>query len=453
MILNYNEIHALVHEIRQKMVPSIVNKIRKGFQKEILLELYWNGKKEILVIAFQPWMTTLHLASKEQTFPFSADRFTMFLRKYFQRKKILDIIAVPGERIVQIVFENAPLLVLHLFPKGGNILVVNPVDRKIMGSFSPADEKIYQELEPVPGETQKNIPEIDLTEHAKTYEKHLKKHLFDTLVREHQSRIKKEMQRLKKKLSKMEKDYENCLKADKYSEYGNIIMAYHGNDKRRGETSLDTVDFEGNTIAIPLKPQLSVRDNGQKFFERARKLKKAQPILEERILETQERIEELQQEREIKEDWTLEELKEFFRKRRKQAKAKTPYVRELLVLENPEGYRFYVGRNSDENDLIYKMARGRDYWFHNRDYPGSHVLIPVEKKDRPDEKTIVQAAHLAVLYSKSRKHGEGYVMMSRRKFLNRSPGMAKGQVSVHRYRSIFVKLNDENLKSLKRVKE
>lgn len=454
MKLTHFHLEHICKEI-QKELPCRINKIRKGFKKEILLELYKEGFRKTLVIGLNPNQNTFHLADKAKTFSFSADSFVGFLRKYLNRKFLVQMECLNNERVIYLIFEDAPLLIAHVFPKSGNLFVVDPESQRILTALNRVSEKHYEELEKklLAEENSPTLKEPKsyplMQEIAEEHYQNLKTHIHQIFSKQQSKDLKLKIKKLKRKILNIEKDFNNCKQAQKFSNWGNILLSYHANDKRKGLNSIETYDFEGNSINIELDPKLSVQQNSQKYFSKSRKMKKAFPILEKRLLDEKKNLKALQGQ-EIKQ-YSMDELKTLLESQ-KNKKQKT-WEKELLAYENPEGVRFYVGRNSDENDLIYKMARGRDYWFHNRDYPGSHILIRVERGERPNEKDIATACQLAILYSKSRKNEEGYVMMSRRKFLSKTPGMPAGKVNISRYKSYFFKIDQENISKLSKIKE
>ena len=57
------------------------------------------------------------------------------------------------------------------------------------------------------------------------------------------------------------------------------------------------------------------------------------------------------------------------------------------------------GKNAKENEKLSNSIGGKDYWFHARDCPGSHVVL----KGTPLETDIIHAARLAATHSKSKE--------------------------------------------------
>jgi hypothetical protein len=68
-----------------------------------------------------------------------------------------------------------------------------------------------------------------------------------------------------------------------------------------------------------------------------------------------------------------------------------------------DGHELLVGRSAQGNQqLTFKMARGRDLWFHLRDGPGSHVILRLAKNEEPGASLLLVAAAMALHYSSLR---------------------------------------------------
>ena len=65
------------------------------------------------------------------------------------------------------------------------------------------------------------------------------------------------------------------------------------------------------------------------------------------------------------------------------------------------GYTLLCGKNNTQNDYITtKLADKKDWWFHVKNLPGSHVLMQSGDKD-PSERDFTEAAEVAAFYSKA----------------------------------------------------
>ena len=113
------------------------------------------------------------------------------------------------------------------------------------------------------------------------------------------------------------------------------------------------------------------------------------------------------------------------------------------------GERILVGRSAKDNDaLTFRVARGRDIWLHARDVSGSHVIIPMEKKASVSSHTLLDAAHLALHFSKARGETSGDVQWTERKHVRRVPGAGPGRVTVAAGRTLRVRVEPERIAAL-----
>ena len=108
-----------------------------------------------------------------------------------------------------------------------------------------------------------------------------------------------------------------------------------------------------------------------------------------------------------------------------------------------------MGRSARDNDtLTFRVARGRDIWLHARDAAGSHVVVPMERGADVSHETLLDAAHLAVHFSKARGERVADVHWTERKHIRRVPGGAPGLVTVAAGRTLRISVEDERLTAL-----
>ncbi|PKL12896.1 MAG: hypothetical protein CVV50_03965, partial [Spirochaetae bacterium HGW-Spirochaetae-6] len=143
--LNYHEIAHIVTELNLLLEGALLNKVRKGFQSEYIFEFYKDGIRYYLVLGLNPNLISLHLASKGDYYTFTADAFTLLLRKKIQRQRLLAFRVEEGERIVSLDFANDFSLKVFLFSKGANLILEEEGKtlfalRKIEESAVPAQD-------------------------------------------------------------------------------------------------------------------------------------------------------------------------------------------------------------------------------------------------------------------------------------------------------------------------
>lgn len=142
MTLHFSEIKKITEELNLILKNALINKIKKGFQKEIVLEMYKDGEHYYLILGLNPDLASIHIAPKENCVFFDADHFTMILRKYLSRTTLSQIRTVEGERIVFLEFKNGFKLAAHLFSRGANLFLLDHQEH-ILSSLNPFEAKEY----------------------------------------------------------------------------------------------------------------------------------------------------------------------------------------------------------------------------------------------------------------------------------------------------------------------
>jgi len=120
-----------------------------------------------------------------------------------------------------------------------------------------------------------------------------------------------------------------------------------------------------------------------------------------------------------------------------------------LAFSSPP-YRILVGRSAKENDeLLRHHVRGNDWWFHCRDYPGAYVFVKAPAGKSPPLETMLDAASLAVHFSRAKSSGAADVYYTRVKHLRRAKGGPRGLVLPTQEKNLHVKLDPARIARLK----
>ncbi len=210
---------------------------------------------------------------------------------------------------------------------------------------------------------------------------------------------------------------------------------------------------EADGLLCHASPSREQIDRAQKLYQRARKLRRAEPLLEERrryhlqrlqliegseafldnlldapaaaagddLDDTPERLQELRG-----------ELNELLMPHRRRNRADERRQRQEgpqpLQLRSPNGLLIQVGRNHRQNDWIsLRQARPGDLWFHAQECPGSHVVLKASS-GLASEEDLVLAADLAAHFSRARRNRKVAVVMVPVEQLQRIAGAAPGTV-------------------------
>lgn len=105
-----------------------------------------------------------------------------------------------------------------------------------------------------------------------------------------------------------------------------------------------------------------------------------------------------------------------------------------------DGWHIWAGRTSKDNDkLSIKVARAKDWWFHVKGSPGSHVVLFVRDGVEPPREVIEAAAAVAAWHSKQRNGGRVAVNATRAEYVSKPRGAKPGLVSIRKERTIMVR--------------
>lgn len=116
------------------------------------------------------------------------------------------------------------------------------------------------------------------------------------------------------------------------------------------------------------------------------------------------------------------------------------------VYRSSTGLEIWVGRSDEGNDLLStRLTRGNDLFFHLDASPGSHVVLRTEGRTDPPSEAILEAAELAVHFSKHRKVTEAHVLVAPIKNVSKPRGAKPGLVQVRGGRGIRLRRDPKRL--------
>lgn len=110
-----------------------------------------------------------------------------------------------------------------------------------------------------------------------------------------------------------------------------------------------------------------------------------------------------------------------------------------------DGLEVWVGKSDEGNDILTtRLARGGDLFFHIEGDPGSHVILRTGK-DEPPQESLLEAAELAVNFSRARHATRAAVHIAAVKDITKPRGAKPGLVYVHRGRALQLRRSPERL--------
>ena len=137
-------------------------------------------------------------------------------------------------------------------------------------------------------------------------------------------------------------------------------------------------------------------------------------------------------------------------KKAKGAKPERIKAQAPLRFVSDDGLEILIGRSNTQNDeLTTKTARRTDYWLHTQKVHGSHVIIRCDGLE-PPERTLEQAASLAVYYSQGRDGGKVPVDFTMVRFVRKPSGALPGKVIYTDYKTMLAQADEALAQRLKK---
>lgn len=290
------------------------------------------------------------------------------------------------------------------------------------------------------------LPDLKIFDHGNdairfAYYKTSRERRLTKRIQSLEPRIEKTIDKIKRSISQLEKADKALERSEMYEKYGHILMAHAHNKLGHAEDSLTLPDFYDNNkpVKIPVKPELSVAENAQKYYERSSKAKTRVTENKRRLMELQVELKKLeliqysfQKLDKIYEfdDWLddyREQLNELGVLSQNQKTEVLPFRKAAL-----NKYEIWIGKNAKSNDELTSRAHKEDIWLHARGVSGSHVVIRMNNnKDYPPKKIILKAASTAAWNSKARGSKLAPVIYTKRKYISKPKGSPAGAVRVH----------------------
>ncbi len=233
----------------------------------------------------------------------------------------------------------------------------------------------------------------------------------------------KKKKRLEKRLKKEREKLEKWISLENKAQI--IKENLHKIDPNAHLPNITFTMSDGTKLQIDLDPALSVKENMEYMFQRAKKGKKGLMSL----LRREEQI-DLSTGNINKSFHVLEPRSEKYIKNislpARFAKLK------VKVYKSSDGFLIVRGKNKEANHkLLSTGARAHDLWFHALSGPGAHVIVVRDnpKKEVP-EATLKQAAIIAGLASYQKESDYAEVIGTEVRYVKKKKGMGLGEVDV-----------------------
>ena len=454
MSLNWREIDLLLGEL--DLVGCHVQQIHQPTHETLVFELRGRRGGFRMLLSLANRNARLHRLTAAPANPENPPRFVSFLRAHVRGGRIVQAAQVRGQRIVKLVVDRGDeecALWIRLWPTAANVIATNregriletfyrrPKRGEIAGGAYDAEAQ-FRDAAPAPPFAIRDLAgEGDFNGRIESHyrlleEKEAADRLRQSLLAELQSR---ENGILVQK-ARLEKQLETLKDPRRLRQLGDIIMAnLHQAAPKSGRLEAEDFPAGGGVVVIELDPRLSGPQNAARYYERAAAARRGVERIGEELAALGGGLAQVAEQREIVENaGSLEDLRALRReapRRRRETALPGLHFRS-------QSHRIMVGRTAADNDELLRVyVAGNDYWFHSRDWPGAYVFVKALKGKSVPLEVMLDAANLAVFYSKGRTAGSGDVYYTQVKFLRRAKGGKTGLVIPTREKNLFVRLD------------
>ncbi|MBL0174206.1 MAG: DUF814 domain-containing protein [Ignavibacteria bacterium] len=259
----------------------------------------------------------------------------------------------------------------------------------------------------------------------------------------------REIERIERSLAKLATPEALEAQAAEHEKFGNLLMI-HANDypEQPGQMTVPDLFVDPRlVVCIPLQERLTVIENSQRYFDRARRARASVATVLSRgaYLQTRRsaltafrsRVEAATARRALRDIFNeSKDLMESLGLTSKGEKNDAPFpFRRFTVFG---GFEVWAGRNSANNDeLTVRHAKPNDLWFHARGVGGSHVVLKCASAAQVPKEAVREAASIAAYYSKHRNAKTVPVAYTERKYVHKPKGVPAGTVYLDREKVIM----------------
>ncbi len=366
-------------------------------------------------------------------------RFEQYARKNLEGSTIIKCYQMPYDRVLIWDLDNHGRklkVIIRLYSgPGANIIVTdeNLVIQDLLLRRPGRDETSSKvlELETKTEETKeftiRPYEGSSFNEYVeKSFSQQQTEDLKSQLIKQVQARRDHELSRLCTSIKSAEKALEANKDYAELKKDGDFLSA-NSYQIKKGMDQITLVDWvtdpTGNsTITLQLDKSLTPGANVQAYYD---KYQKAKGTYENALSEVEKLKQEYEQ-TQARYNKVLEETEDEEVQIRRLKAILDKAVPQQQLQQGPGirctsgGFLILAGRNAKENEeLLRHHAKGNDLWLHTRDFPGGYVFIKFRRDKTVPLEVLLDAANIAVLYSKGKNSKSVDLYYTQVKYLRR----------------------------------
>lgn len=278
---------------------------------------------------------------------------------------------------------------------------------------------------------------------------------FENLQQDLRRQLKQQEKGIDRRLHKQKRDFARTRQAEKFRRFGELLTTFmHQIPGKATSVTLPDYYQENKPVEIPLDPRRSPSNNAAHYFHEYRRMQRTMIKARRQIQRSRRALRYVQSLlHQLDQAETLEELKEtqeeaeaegLLRKSKTNGRArpaKSASRPRYRTRRLANGLTLNIGRNNRSNDyLTMKRAKDDDLWFHVKDLPGSHVILPGpwSEANWPDAKTLEEAAQWAAYYSAAHQSANVPVDYTKVKHVTKPKGAKPGMVNYRHHKTLYV---------------
>ena len=453
----------MARALEPELSGAVVQKVRAPWPGRLELELRQPGRTVRLLLSVEAGLGRLSVieARTPTAHESGPSAWLLRVRKELTGRRLSSIRST-GPRQVRLAFEKgaARTLVAELGSPGA-FLLLGDGDAPLAASEGPARA-------PAPAEQlDRSEPPSRLGEargiDAGRAAEALVAARESTVRREalHRARIqpiRSALQRLRRTRAKVEVEAGRDSAAEEHRRWGELLSRAL-DQIPRGARSVQLTEWTEagpREVEVPLEPTLTPRAQVERHFHQYRRLLRGSALARERLATLEREISEA--ERALAEAEASAEVEVATPvapvPARPARKRSPPAHRPYRVFHGAGGQPIWVGRAGEDNAaLTFQVARPHHLWMHARGVPGAHVVVPLDRGEEVGQERLLDAAHLALHFSRLAGEPRGDVAWTRARLVKRVKGGSPGQVTYTGEKVLSVRVEPARIERLLRSRE
>jgi predicted ribosome quality control (RQC) complex YloA/Tae2 family protein len=460
-----------VYELKNELIWARIDKIFQLDSHTLIMFTYANGVRRALVISVLRKSPRFHMLFKkiDSSWLYCGNTADV-LRKYLSGGRIGEFgvsqkrvwLSIQRTVLYRLVVDFLDMNIGLFTDDGSSLFFLNTKSRiDIKGNFD-SDGDLPENPENIPSLARnRELSENFFLERSLMVKKNI---LHD---------VNTEEKKITRLLKKLDAERAETDRKEQYRQYGEMLK-YNMDSISRGEAVVFLTDFSGENTRVELDPRLGPRENMEAYFKKYKKMKRREAVIDKNISAQQEKLAGISALKKKIEDGSFfidlsypsksllasggpaksgkihsPGLTDRFGPVQKKRKSAGGRESEFLQFTSRSGKKILVGRNAAQNErLTLKKARGNDLWFHAESARGSHVVLRFEKNSEFRDEDIIDAAMLALHFSKMRDRDEGSVQYTHCKHVRKPKNAKTGTVVFHNEKTKDVRIDHGILKQL-----